>query len=287
MKYLLKAPLGAMAALALTTPAWAQGGEGPADDGAPGGWSGLYAGGSIGLGWKDDDRKEHLRFDTNGDGVYDDSVVDGGGNDIFTGYCPGRAASGNPADGCTGDRVGTTWAGHVGYDRQFGNIVAGLVAEGGLADIRDSVTGFTSEPADYTLTRRLRQNAQVRARVGYALGNTLLYATGGGAYGRIRNSFNSNLNTANAFAGSGDSDAWGYTVGGGIEQKIARNFSVGLLYKYTSLNPDNYHVTVGQGSAAADGPFTNPATTSSQTAIERSHDRFNYHSAMVTASYRF
>lgn len=282
MKYILKAPLGAAVALVLVTPAMAQESSGSSEDGN---WTGLYAGGSIGLGRADDKKSERLIFDTDGDGDFDDAVTSGG-SDIFTGYCSGRSRTGDAADGCIKDRTGTDWAGHVGYDMQFGNIVAGVVAEGGIADITDSATGFTSEPGDYTLTRRLKENAALRARLGYSMGNTLFYLTGGGAYGKINNRFSSS-NAANAFADSGDSDAWGWTAGAGVEQKVADNFSVGLLYKYTSLDPDDYSVAVSQGTAPATGPFTNPATTSGQTLISRSNDDFNYHTAKITASYRF
>lgn len=280
MKNLMKVPFGAMVALVLVTPVMAQ------DDTGETNWAGPYVGGSIGLGRADGKSGENLRFDTDGDGEFDDTVTSGG-TDIFTSYCGGRAASGTEADGCAGDRTGTDWAGHAGYDMQFGNIVAGVVAEGGMADITDSVTGFTSEPADYTLTRRLKENAALRARLGFAMGNTLFYATGGGAYGKINNRFGSRFNAGNAFADNGDDNAWGWTAGAGAEQKVSDNFSVGLLYKYTSLNPDDYNVTVTQGTTPATGPFTNPTTTSGQTVIGRSNDDFNYHSAKLTASLRF
>lgn len=281
MKYIIKAPLGAMVALALSTPVLAQDGAGSGERN----WTGPYVGGSIGLGRVDNKRNEQLTFDTDGDGNSDDAVTTGG-TDTFTGYCGGRSRSGSAADGCIKDRTGTDWAGHVGYDMQFGNIVAGVVAEGGVADVTDSVTGFTSEPGDYTLSRRLKENAALRARLGYAAGNTLFYLTGGGAYGKINNRF-ATSNSANAFSDNGDGDAWGWTAGAGVEQKISDNFSVGLLYKYTSLNPDDYEVTVAQGTAPATGPFTNPATTNGQTLISRSNDDFNYHAAKISASYRF
>jgi outer membrane immunogenic protein len=294
MKKLINVPIGAAMALVLAGPAMAQdtsagdtsAGDTSGSDSGGRNWTGPYVGGSIGLGRSDHKSGETLRFDTDGDGNFDNNVTSGG-TDIFTGYCSGRAASGVAADGCAKDRTGTDWAGHVGYDMQFGSIVAGLVAEGGIADISDSVTGFTGEPADYTLSRRLKENAALRARLGYAFGDTLLYATGGGAYGKINNRFNSRFNTSNAFADTGDGDAWGWTAGGGVEQRIADNFSIGLLYKYTSLNPDDYNVAVTQGTAPATGPFTNPATTSGQTLIERGSDKFNYHTGKVTASLRF
>lgn len=279
MKNLMKAPLGAMVALVLVTPAMAQDVAGERN------WTGPYVGGSIGLGWPDDKSDETLVFDTNGDGEFDD-VVTSGGTDIFTGYCDGRARSGAAADGCVNDRTGTDWAVHAGYDMQFGTLVAGLVLEGGVADISDNVTGFTNEPGHYTLRARLKENAALRARVGYTAGNTLFYVTGGGAYGNIKHRLRTS-NTANAFTGNSENDAWGWTAGAGIEHLVSDNFSVGLLYKYTSLDPKDFEVTVTEGTASPTGPFTDPATTSGQTVIARSSDKFKYHSARVTASFRF
>ncbi len=157
------------------------------------------------------------------------------------------------------------------------------MGEYGRSSITDSVTGFTTTPASYTFTRRLRDNASLRARAGFALGQTLVYGTGGIAYGKIRNSFTTS-NRVNTFTNTGNDSAYGYRVGGGIEQKVAPNFSIGAQYLYTSLKDEDFTVRA-QGPAPATNAFirTNPAGTD----FQRSGDRFNSHNVSVVASLRF
>ena len=84
MRALYFAPLGAMA-LALAAPAFAQ--DGDAVD-----WSGPYVGGSIGYTFQQNDSNEHLRFDTNADGNFNDTVTTTAGANAFSpGTCGGAA----------------------------------------------------------------------------------------------------------------------------------------------------------------------------------------------------
>jgi outer membrane immunogenic protein len=68
------APIGATLALALATPAMAQQDSGKVD------WTGPYVGGSFGYNWSKGDGGEHLRFDTDGDGNYDNVVTTAAGH---------------------------------------------------------------------------------------------------------------------------------------------------------------------------------------------------------------
>ena len=77
----------------------------------------------------------------------------------------------------------------------------------------------------------------------------------------------------------------GYTAGGGIEQKLGRNFSVGLEYLYTDLNEDDYVVNVNPGTAPATNPFLLGNAGGSD--MRRSSDNFRWHSIRATAAFRF
>lgn len=248
------------------------------------GWTGAYVGGRLGYAFQRSDRDETILFDTNLDGSFEDTVTTAAGANAFSpGFCGGAATGPTPATGCRDDRDGTDWAVHAGYDLELGGLVVGLVGDYGRTSISDSVAAFSTTPAFYTMTRRMRDNASIRARVGVGLGNTLIYGTGGAAWGKIRNSF-ATSNTANSFTNTGNEDSWGYRVGGGIEQRVAPNFSIGLQYLHTSLKDDDYRVRA-QGPAPATNPFIR--TNASGTDFARSGDRFNWHSAHVTASFRF
>ena len=247
-------------------------------------WTGPYVGGRLGYAFQKSDKGETVLFDTDLDGSFGDTVTTGTGANAFSpGFCGGSAQGRTPAGNCADDRDGTDWAAHAGFDYQIGPVVVGLVGDYGRTDISDSVAAFSTTPAFYTLTRELRSNASLRARAGVASGNTLVYGTGGVAWGRIRNSF-ATSNTANAFTNTGNEDAWGYRVGGGVEQRLGGGFSIGAQYLYTSLKDDDFRVRAG-GPAPAGNPFlrANPSGTD----FARSGDRFNSHSAHVAVSFRF
>jgi outer membrane immunogenic protein len=249
-----------------------------------GDWSGVYVGGRVGWSFQPKDRNETVLFDTDLDGQFDDTVTTAAGANAFSpGFCGGSASGNSAAAGCEDDEDGIDFAVHAGVDGQFGRVVVGGVAEYGRADIEDSVSAFSTTPASYTLTRRLRDNASLRARAGLAMGDTLVYGTGGLAWGKIRNRF-ATTNTVNTFTDSGNEDAWGYKVGGGIEQRVGPNFSIGLQYLYTSLKDDDFRVRAA-GPAPATNPFirTNPNGTD----FARSGERFTNHNVSLTASFRF
>jgi outer membrane immunogenic protein len=265
-------------AMLVASPALAQ-----SDDRAP--FEGLYVGGSFGGAAQPNDIGSSIRFDRDRNGSFGDTVVTGAGANAFSpGFCNGAARSSSPTTGCKNDKDGIEYAARVGFDIQSSNLVFGVVGEFGKAEINDSVSAYSTTPAFYTMTRSLRYNAGLRARAGFVAGpSTLFYATGGGAYGRVRNTFTTS-NGLNSFATNGSKNAYGYSVGGGVEQKFGRNFSVGLEYLYTDLNDDKARVAVGAGTAPATNPFLLAGTG---TNFRRSDENFRWHSARVTAAFRF
>lgn len=249
-------------------------------------WTGPYVGVSAGLDLQGSDGDAPIEFDTNLDGGFGDTVRTRAGLDAFgPGFCGGRAVSATPT-GCKQDSDRLGYAGHIGYDVQFGGIVVGAVGEFGKSNISDAVSAYSTTPARYAFTREVEWNAAARLRAGIAMGNTLPYITGGAALVRVNRGFETS-NAANSFTLEEDRrNAWGYTAGGGVEQRVSDNFSIGLLYTYTNVNDESPIVAVGPGSAPViTNPFllVNPAGTD----MRRSDDRFDWHSARVTASLRF
>ncbi|WP_066547452.1 MULTISPECIES: outer membrane protein [unclassified Sphingomonas] len=272
--------LATAALFALMAPAYAQDTSGGEEE--P--YEGVYVGGSFGYSIQGNDVGESVVFDRNRDGNFNDTITTVAGANAFSpGFCNGRATSALPGN-CTNDDDGIEYYVRAGADTQFGNIVLGFVGEFGKSEVRDSVSAFSTTPANYVFTRELDWNASIRARAGYAANTTLFYGTFGPTYGRIDNSFTS-TNTANAFSDNGKSNSWGYTAGGGIEQKLGRNFSVGLEYLYTDLNEDDYVVNVNPGTAPATNPFLLGNAGGSD--MRRSSDNFRWHSIRATAAFRF
>ena len=269
--------LAAASLTVMATPALAQSDDKPFD--------GFYVGATIGYDVQPNDDGETIRFDKNLDGTFGDSVLTSGGANAFSpGFCNGRATQATPAV-CTNDKDGISYSGRLGFDKQFGNIVAGVVVEGGRNEITDSVSAFSTTPARYTMTREIDFNAGARLRLGYAANTTLFYATGGLAYAKIDHSF-STSNTANAFAGRGKRDAWGYSAGGGLEQKLSKNISIGMEYLYNRLTDDDYIVRASAGTAPATNPFILAPNTMG-TDFARSGKYFIWHSVRATLAFRF
>ena len=69
----------------------------------------------------------------------------------------------------------------------------------------------------------------VRGRLGYAFDRTLIYITGGLAYGGLN---------ANPVTGDATSNA-GWTIGGGLEYAFTNNWTVKLEGLYVNLEEDN------------------------------------------------
>jgi outer membrane immunogenic protein len=78
-----------------------------------------------------------------------------------------------------------------------------------------------------------------RARVGYSIGRTLLFATGGLAVGDLR--------IMNPAVGSSATTKTGYSVGGGVEVDLAQNWSVRADYLHVDLGNSNCGALCGGG----------------------------------------
>ncbi len=268
--------LGAAAVVAMAAPAAAQT--------APN-WTGFYVGGRVGYVATPLDTGSRVLFDRNLDGQFGDIVTTASGANAFLpGFCNGDPRSAVARDGCETDDDGLDYAVHAGADYQFGQIVVGGLVEYGRSKGENSVTAFSSTPANYYLSREMRGTFGVRARLGVDLQGTLPYVTAGIVRAKVRSEFETS-NTANAFATRNSSDNKnGYRVGGGFETRVGP-LALGALYLFTNVKDDDFRIDVTRGTSPATNPFVlgNPNGTQ----FRRSDDRFKTHSASLTASYRF
>ena len=249
----------------------------------PANWTGFYVGGQLGYYWQPADGDETVTFDRNQDGNFNDTVTTATGANAFApGFCGGLYVNQLRSSGCTKDNDVTIWKVHAGYDYQFGTgpsgFVVGAVVEGGKAYLVDYVTAFSSTPHGYTIGSRLKENGSIRARGGYSFNTgTLVYGTGGVAYGKIANRYRT-TNPAAFSLNDTSKGQWGYNYGGGIEQQVGR-FSVGAMYLFTVLNNDDFVVR------QTGGPFS--TTVASGTDFKRQFSKFAFHQVVATVSYRF
>ena len=191
-------------------------------------WTGVYVGAQVGYNFG---RDNALAF-ANGTGA-------------------GLAANGASNRGVIGGA-------HIGYNFStqslplFGSAFGGLLGGGGVIGIEGDVDG-TSARANYALgglatTSRDQIQGSVRGRLGIAVDRALFYATGGVAFGGLRNTY---VNTTNGFADSFSKTRVGYTVGGGAEYAVTNNVSLRAEYRYTDFGNNTDVLTNSTGAGVA------------------------------------
>ncbi|RZJ32211.1 MAG: porin family protein [Brevundimonas sp.] len=279
MKYLLPAAGLSLLLAGVAAPALAQ----SSPD-----WSGPYIGVYMGGIENHEEAGETLVFDRDLDGVFGEQVTTAANANAFApGFCQGGALTSEAAAGCDKDDRGVEGTIRAGYDWQFGPFVAGLLAEWSAVDVSDTVTGFSSTPANYVFTRELNDMAALRARVGFATGPALVYITAGAAYAGVENSFRT-TNTANSFVVQSDEDdADGWQAGGGLEWRLAPNLSVTGEYLYSNLTAGDYVLRVGNtGTTPATNPFILAPNTTG-TDMTRSNNDIELHALRIGMNVRF
>lgn len=138
----------------------------------------------------------------------------------------------------------------IGYNWQAGSIVFGVETDIQYVDSSggSSFTGAAfvvpGPGALSTLTTRadakLDYLGTLRARIGVSFGHGLLYATGGLAYGgtKLTGGVVADALPVASWSGSSSSTSVGWTLGGGFEYMINRNFSVKAEYLYYDLGDE-------------------------------------------------
>jgi outer membrane immunogenic protein len=252
------------------------------------GWTGLYLGGVLGGGLQTDDESETVRFDTNLDGVFSDTVRTVAGADAFSpGFCGGLAVNALPTSGCGEDENGIDFGGRAGYDWQVGPLVVGTLVDVSKTDVSDAVSAFSTTPAFYAFTRELNYLTGLRGRIGAGNARVLVYGTGGAALANIDHLFTTS-NGVNTFVPSQGmavaESSWGYQAGGGVEFRVGARVSILGEYLFTSIDDRDDSIVRAQGPAPATNPFilVNAAGTD-----QRRSDRFEFQAVRVGLNYRF
>ncbi|MHB2267840.1 outer membrane protein [Aliihoeflea sp. PC F10.4] len=201
---------------------------------------------------------------------------------LITAFTPAGAVPGSSVARGNSFSDGFVGGAHIGYDWQRGNIVFGGVLDVNYTDVDSVESVFSRSPAEYTFARDLNYLATLRARVGYAFADNrwLAYATGGLAYGDFDIDYIQGAASPASFTTSGDTDGFGYTVGGGVETMLTDNLSFGIEYLYTRLNNDFQANLTG-------GPFGGPGSANPAAGTTLEPSDFDYHTVTAKISYRF
>lgn len=251
-------------------------------------WTGAYVAGSIGAALLREADDEAVRFDTNLDGDFGDTVRTAAGADAFSpGFCPGLAVNALPASGCSEDEGGVDAGGRVGYDWQIGRLVVGGLVDVSYMDAKDGVSTFSTTPAFYAFARELNYVAAMRGRIGTGTDRVLVYGTGGAAWASLDHTFTTS-NAVNTFVPAKDmtrtEGSWGYQAGGGVEVRIGARWSLSGEYLFTSIDDRDEALVRSQGPAPATNPFI--LVNASGTDLQPTR-RFDVHGVRVSLGYRF
>lgn len=130
---------------------------------------------------------------------------------------------------------GAMVGGTLGYNYQFGPAVLGV--EGDI-DWSSLSGGTTTAACPFGCQTSNTWLSTVRGRLGYAAGSFLPYVTGGAAFGDIR--------AATPGLAGGSATNTGWTLGGGVEYALTRNWSFKAEYLYVDLG----HFDCGFGCGA-------------------------------------
>ena len=141
-------------------------------------------------------------------------------------------------------------AARLGYNLQTGSFVFGVETDFQGAGISNSVTGTSVNNADVTSQQSIDWFGTVRGRLGVAFGNTLVYGTGGFAYGNVNQRTNY---SGDVFASN--TTQTGYAVGGGIEYKFTPAWSLKAEYQYIDLGSEKLTDSLGNTTSPLDTNF--------------------------------
>ncbi|MBR0783052.1 outer membrane beta-barrel protein [Bradyrhizobium iriomotense] len=132
----------------------------------------------------------------------------------------------------------------IGNNWQAGSLVLGLEADMQGSTQKDDTSCLQACVAPgslFTADQRLQWFGTARGRVGYALGSSLFYATGGLAYGGVKTHVVETFGSGAFFDATFAHTQTGWTVGGGIETAfnpfglLGRNWTAKTEYLYIDL----------------------------------------------------
>lgn len=118
----------------------------------------------------------------------------------------------------------------VGYNYQINAVVLGVEADFSGAGIKGHSGEITSGLGD-SYDTKVDWFGTLRVRAGYAFDRTLIYGTGGFAYGSVENQYLDG--PVNSFSEKNTKGGW--TIGAGVEQAITDQWSAKFEYQYVDL----------------------------------------------------
>lgn len=176
---------------------------------------------------------------------------------------------------------GPSYGVQAGYNYQLNsNVVAGLEGEFTVLNQNDPLSNtITYNPSlSYAVTSNIQTKNMIalRAKLGYAIGKTLLYATAGGAW--VKADYTTSITSSGNYlkAGALSKRTSGWIAGAGVERKFWDKASVRFDYSYTRQSHATFSNAYLPGSS-----FTSPVYS------ETYNQRVELHQFRVGVNYHF
>lgn len=132
----------------------------------------------------------------------------------------------------------------VGYDQQFGDFVLGLQAAASITGVETEFVEDYGDGINERATAEMASFGSLTARMGFLLQPELLaYVKGGLALANFELQNKGVDYTYNAYAGSDSDLLTGWTVGGGLEYRVAPNWSVFAEYNFMEFGEEQMTVS--------------------------------------------
>ena len=124
-----------------------------------------------------------------------------------------------------------------GYNRQNGDWVYGVDADFGLSNADDCFSDNDTRACD-----DIEWTSHIRARIGKAFGNALIFAAGGLAIARVEHS-DTDVDGSAGFVSASQTDTRvGFTLGGGVEVAYGKSWTARLEYLYDDLGEETLNL---------------------------------------------
>jgi outer membrane immunogenic protein len=156
----------------------------------------------------------------------------------------GKSFSLSGVNGLNGSTQGALAGGTIGANLEYDQVVFGLEGDLDWANIRGA---RTLQGAALALDDKINDFGTVRGRLGYAFGQALIYVTGGLYWQPTNESLVATTDTGQVGL-SGKTNAFGWTIGGGVEYALSANWSAKVEYLYARAGNASFNYNGPNGA---------------------------------------
>jgi outer membrane immunogenic protein len=149
-------------------------------------------------------------------------------------------------------KTGATIGGLLGYNLQRGSFIYGLEGDWSRVGARIDNHFFNGVLETAATSNDVRWLATVRGRAGLAVDATLVYFTGGVAFGNVKNSIIDDFRGEVLSSFSENKTRVGWTAGVGVEHMFSPHWTARAEFRYVDLGKTGVACTPGTSTLCGD-----------------------------------